>query len=71
VTLHGDGARVDGVRVRAHGRRMPCRLRGEHGAGRHALLDVELEAPAERTAPGQVACLYDGDIVVGHGTIAA
>jgi tRNA U34 2-thiouridine synthase MnmA/TrmU len=24
----------------------------------------------ERTAPGQVACLYAGDVIVGHGTIA-
>jgi tRNA U34 2-thiouridine synthase MnmA/TrmU len=30
-----------------------------------------LRAPAERTAPGQLACLYAGDVVVGHGTIAA
>ena len=25
----------------------------------------------ERTAPGQIACLYDGEQVVGHATIAA
>jgi len=24
----------------------------------------------ERTAPGQIACLYEGDVIVGHGTIA-
>jgi hypothetical protein len=23
----------------------------------------------DRVAPGQVACLMDGDLVVGHGTI--
>jgi tRNA U34 2-thiouridine synthase MnmA/TrmU len=23
----------------------------------------------ERTAPGQVACLYAGEVIVGHGTI--
>jgi tRNA U34 2-thiouridine synthase MnmA/TrmU len=32
---------------------------------------VELGEPAERTAPGQLACLYAGELVVGHGTIAA
>jgi tRNA U34 2-thiouridine synthase MnmA/TrmU len=25
----------------------------------------------ERTAPGQIACLYDGEQVVGHATIAS
>jgi tRNA U34 2-thiouridine synthase MnmA/TrmU len=32
-------------------------------------VSVELEEPVERTAPGQVACMYAGDVVVGHGTI--
>jgi tRNA U34 2-thiouridine synthase MnmA/TrmU len=31
---------------------------------------IELDEPAERTAPGQIACLYAGDVVVGHGTVA-
>jgi len=70
ATLHRDGCCVDGVRVRAHGRRFACRLRGELQAGRHARLALELEQPAERTAPGQIACLYAGDVVVGYGTIA-
>ena len=71
VTLHREGGCVDGVRVRAHGRRFGCRLAGEPDAGRHALVEVELGEAAERTAPGQIACLYAGDLVVGHGTIAA
>jgi len=71
ATLHRDGRCVDGVRVRAHGRRFPCRLPGELAAGRHASLAVELDEPAERTAPGQFACLYAGDVVVGYGTIAS
>jgi tRNA-specific 2-thiouridylase len=70
VTLHRDGGCVDGVRVRSHGRRVRCRLGQELGAGRHARVSVELEQPAERTAPGQLACLYAGDLVVGYGTIA-
>jgi tRNA U34 2-thiouridine synthase MnmA/TrmU len=61
---------VDGVRVRSHGRRFACRVPGEPAAGRHGRLAVELEEPSERTAPGQIACLYAGDVVVGHATIA-
>ncbi len=70
ATLHRDGRCVDGVRVRAHGRRFACRLPGEVRAGAHARLAIELAQPAERTAPGQLACLYAGGLVVGHGTIA-
>ena len=31
---------------------------------------VQLSEPLERVAPGQVACLMDGDIVLGCGTVA-
>jgi tRNA-specific 2-thiouridylase len=71
VTLHRSGAVVDGVRVRAHGRTFACRLAGELDAGPHALVAVELEQALERTAPGQIACMYAGELVVGYGTIAA
>jgi tRNA-uridine 2-sulfurtransferase len=71
ATLHRDGRLVDGVRVRAHGRRFPCSLAGEPRAGCHERIGVELVESAERTAPGQIACLYAGEVVVGHGTIAA
>jgi tRNA-uridine 2-sulfurtransferase len=71
VTLHRDGGCVDGVKVRSRGRRLSCRLVGEAGAGRHQHVRGEREEPAERTAPGQFACLYAGDLIVGHGTVAA
>ena len=71
VTLHRPGSVVDGVRVRAHGRTFTCRLAEEFDAGAHALVAVELEQPLERTAPGQIACLYAGELVVGYGTVAA
>jgi tRNA-specific 2-thiouridylase len=71
LTLHRDGASVDGVRVRSHGRRFACRVTGAPAAGRHARASVALGEPAERTAPGQIACLYAGDIVVGYATIDA
>jgi tRNA-specific 2-thiouridylase len=71
ATLHRDGRCVDGVRVRAHGRRFACRLLGDLRPGRHARVAIELDEPAERTAPGQIACLYAGDLIVGCGTIIA
>ena len=70
LTLHRDGECVDGVRVRSHGRRFACRVERGLSAGRHARASIALHEPAERTAPGQVACLYAGDVVVGYGTIA-
>ena len=69
--LRRDGDCVDGVRVRAHGRRFPCRVPEQPPAGEHRRLVLELAEPTERTAPGQIACLYRGEVVVGYGTIAA
>jgi tRNA-specific 2-thiouridylase len=71
VTLRRDGSCVDGVRVRSHGSTLGCRLPSDLAAGRHASAEIELERPAERTAPGQIACLYSRDLVVGYATIAA
>src|SRR4029077_112201 len=71
VTLHRSGGCVDGVRVRSHGRRFACRLAQDLRAARHERASIKLEEPAERTAPGQLACLYAGDVVVGYGTIAS
>ncbi|MCW3020665.1 MAG: tRNA(5-methylaminomethyl-2-thiouridylate)-methyl transferase, partial [Solirubrobacterales bacterium] len=71
VTLHRAGCVVDGVRVRAHGQTFACRLAGDLDNGSHALVVVELDQAFERTAPGQIACLYAGEMVVGYGTIAA
>jgi tRNA-specific 2-thiouridylase len=71
VTLRRQGARVDGVRVRSHGPLFPCRLSGDPEPGRHADVEVQLHDPIIRTAPGQIACLYEGDVIVGHGTITA
>jgi tRNA-specific 2-thiouridylase len=70
ATLHRDGGRVDAIKVRYRGARLRCRLAAHAGAGEHPAIEVELLEPAERTAPGQIACLYDGDLIVGHGVIA-
>jgi tRNA-specific 2-thiouridylase len=68
--LHRDGHVVDAIKVRYRGARLPCRLAGAMSAGVHSAIEVELIDPAERTAPGQIACLYAGELIVGHGTIA-
>ena len=49
-------------------RRAPRRGRER---GRHRRLELELAEPVEGAAPGQTACLMDGDVVLGWGTIAA
>jgi tRNA-uridine 2-sulfurtransferase len=70
VTLHRDGICVDAVKVRYRGRRVSCRIDGVTEAGVHPRVDVLTPDPHERTAPGQMACLYAGERVVGYGTIA-
>ncbi len=59
--------RVDGVRLRYHSPKRDCRLE-VNGDPSEAI--VALAEPIDGAAPGQVACLLDGDLVVGHGTIA-
>ena len=69
ATLHRPGARVDGVRLRYHSPALECEL-APVGAGRHDELRIELAEPGYGVAPGQTACLLDGDLVVGRATIA-
>lgn len=64
--LHRDADRVNAVRLRYHSPTRACTL--EPVSGGEAT--IELEEPFAGAAPGQVACLMDGDLVVGHGTIA-
>jgi tRNA-uridine 2-sulfurtransferase len=71
ATLHRDARVIDSVRVRAHGRQHPCRVAADARAGSHPRLTLALAQPTERAAPGQLACLYSGDLVVGHATVAA
>jgi len=60
AVLHRGAERVDHVRLRSHGRALPAGL----NRGR-----LELEAPVAGAAPGQLACLLEGDVVVGYATI--
>jgi tRNA-uridine 2-sulfurtransferase len=65
--LHRAADSVRAVKLRYRSQPLPCRLLGDPGAERVVL---ELDRPAHAVAPGQLACLLDGDRVVGHGTIA-
>jgi len=64
------GARVDRVKLRYRSRPIECRLAGDPGPGLHKDLELELADSVDGAAPGQLACLMDGDVVVGWGTIA-
>jgi tRNA-specific 2-thiouridylase len=68
VVLRRDGAQVDRVKLRYRSRPIGCALQAT--AGHHRELWLELEEPAYGVAPGQTACLMDGDLVIGHATIA-
>ena len=67
--LHRHSERAGSVRLRYHAQAIPCRL-SKAGPGEHAELELELSEPAYGVAPGQTACLYDGDLVIGRATIA-
>ena len=69
VTLNRDGTRVDGVKLRYRSEPLACELTA--APGHHPSLTATLSEQALGVAPGQTACLMDGDLVVGHGTIAA
>jgi tRNA-specific 2-thiouridylase len=58
-------AKFDRVRLRHHQRPIACTAIGNEPG-----LTLELATPAYGVAPGQLACLMDGDLVVGHATIA-
>jgi tRNA-uridine 2-sulfurtransferase len=68
TVLHRDGDRVDRVKLRYRSRPIACTLVGR--AGRHRELSLDLAEDAYGVAPGQTACLMDGERVVGHATIA-
>jgi tRNA-uridine 2-sulfurtransferase len=65
AVLHRPAGEVDRVKLRYRARPLACRV--ERADGRVA---VRLDEPVDGAAPGQVACLMRGDVVVGHGIIA-
>jgi tRNA-specific 2-thiouridylase len=70
ATLYRDGARVDRVRLRYRSEPVPCELEDLPGAGEHDALTILLDEPIHGVAPGQTACLLEGERVLGYGTIA-
>jgi tRNA-specific 2-thiouridylase len=60
------GARRCSAQVRAHGGAVPATAERVDGA-----LMVTLDRPVRGTAAGQAVVLYDGDMVLGGGTITA
>jgi tRNA-specific 2-thiouridylase len=70
VRLHRPGGRVDRVKLRYHSVPARARVTGDPPAGRHARLTVQLDEHVDAAAPGQLACLMDGELVVGWGTVA-
>ncbi len=67
--LHRDGARVDRVKLRYRSQALPARICDSAPAGRHRELMLELDEPVAGAAPGQLACLMDGELIVGWATI--
>jgi tRNA-specific 2-thiouridylase len=67
--LHRDGARVDRVKLRYRSKPLRASLAGDPAAGRHRQLSIELSEPVDGAAAGQLACLLDGELIVGWGTI--
>jgi tRNA-uridine 2-sulfurtransferase len=67
--LHEDGARVNRVKLRYRSEPLPARLSSPAQPGMHRELTLELEQPVSGAAPGQLAALMDGDLIVGWGTI--
>jgi tRNA-specific 2-thiouridylase len=67
--LHRTGTRVDRVKLRYRSQPLAARLCDSPTAGRHRELMLELDEPVAGAAPGQLACLMDGELIVGWGTI--
>ena len=70
--LHRAGARVDRVKLRYRSRPLECRLAPAAGDPAPAVTARSSSSSTGRSTarrPGQLACLMDGDLVVGWGTI--
>jgi tRNA-specific 2-thiouridylase len=67
--LRREGARVDRVKLRYRSRPLAARVVEAAPGGRHPSLTLELTDAADVAAPGQMACLMDGELVIGWGTI--
>ena len=64
LVLHRPAATVDAVRLRSHGAAIPARVNEEGPTP-----SIDLGEAVGGVAPGQLACLLEGDVVVGYATI--
>ena len=71
AVLNSASTEVDSVKLRYRSKPVPCEIEGPHSPGRHARLTLNLAEVVYGVAPGQVACLLRGDVVIGWGTIGA
>ena len=69
AVLHRPAKEIDRVKLRYRTLPLACRVNGAPAAGRHNALALELLEPVLGAAPGQLACLMSGDLIVGHATI--
>lgn len=69
VTLHRPGDRARAVRMRYHAPAVTCSVEGPRDAGVQERVRLKLGRRIAGAAPGQTACLMDGDLVVGWGTM--
>lgn len=69
VTLHRESARIDAVKLRYRSQAIPVSPQPGLRAGFYPELQLALRDPAYAVAPGQLACLLDGELIVGRGTI--
>jgi tRNA-specific 2-thiouridylase len=65
AVLHRPAADVDRVKLRYRTKPLACRVR----TGADGRLALQLAEPVDGAAPGQVACLMRGDVILGHGVI--
>jgi tRNA-uridine 2-sulfurtransferase len=71
AALHRPAAAVDRVKLRYRSEPLAGCVAEHLAPGRYPSLTLELDEPAEGVAPGQTACLMQGDHVVGWGVIGA
>ena len=69
--LHRPASAVDRVKLRYRSDPLAGCVAEKLAPGRHPRLTLELDEPAEGVAPGQTACLMQGDHIVGWGVIGA
>ncbi|MEI7559374.1 MAG: tRNA 2-thiouridine(34) synthase MnmA [Actinomycetes bacterium] len=67
IDLRRDSSRVTSARLRHHATAVPAKVElSENGYG-----VLTFTSPVETVAPGQVACLLDGDLIIGCATISS